>query len=183
MIITSKKFFLSQQWNLRGPCNSLTCIKLSANTTLRRAVPLCTSLGFFMLCFLWRWWARNRWRDRVQGWWGCKMCNVYSLAFFIVFLCGRSEGAAQNKRVATRTRASRASFTDQSALIGSTSCQGYADFPCLSVSISTPDSPPVLSLSVNFYSLFAVYLLPLPLAFFFPVCNAEWWWIDMCRRT
>lgn len=111
------------------------------------------------------------------------------IRFFIVFRCrsGVREWA-ENKPVGTRTRASRASFTNQSALIGSTSCQGYTDSLSPYLSLSTLASPPVLSLSVNFYSLFAVYLhaspsLPSPFPSFLPVCNAERWWIDMCRCT
>lgn len=45
----------------------------------------------------------------------------------------------------------------------------------LHLSLSTLASPPVPSLSVNFYSLFAVYLPPSPLLpspSFLPVCNA-----------
>ena len=118
------------------------------------------------------------------------MCNVYSFASLLSFTAGAEWGSERkNKPVGTRTRASRVSFTNQSALIGSTSCQGYTDSLSLAIPLypSTLGSPPVLSLSVNFYSLFRCLFAPLycppPFPSFLPVCNAERWWIDMCRRT
>lgn len=117
------------------------------------------------------------------------------IRFFIVFRCrsGVREWA-ENKPVGTRTRASRASFTNQSALIGSTSCQGYTDSPLLSpfhltLPLSIHPCLPTCSLAVSHFWLSLCCLfapLPftvLPFPSFLSVCNVEWWWIDMCWRT
>lgn len=126
-------------------------------------------------------WGSNRWRDRVQGWWGRKTCNIYSFASLLSFTVGVEWGSERkNKPAGTRTRASRASFANQSALIGSTSCQGYADSSFLTyLSLSTLASPPVFSLRVNFYSPFTVCLPPSPLVpSAFPLFLSVMWSVD-----
>lgn len=117
------------------------------------------------------------------------------ICFFIVFRCrsGAREWA-ENKPVGTRTRASRASFTNQSALIGSTSCQGYTDslslsFPSHPTSHYLPLPPHLFSHCQSIFTRLLLSICPPPLCCppclfpFLPVCNAERWWIDMCWRT
>lgn len=80
--------------------NSLTRRTLFPKCDSRHTTqPLFPPLSTFFSCFvtssllLWHWWGSNRWRDRVQGWWGRKMYNVYSFASLLSFAAGEEWGS------------------------------------------------------------------------------------------